>query len=242
VPARGHAGFEAGRGALEAGVVARASAADRAGSDAGRGEPEAGVVARASAAGAAEFAGAGGSADAAGAAGEASSVGGSSGSAGRAGTSGAMAGSNSTCDLGGFGEALRAAREPRGTALTCASSLPAMQVGDAAEARAAIGKFIGDVLGAAPASFMTADVECGTGMNASCARHFQHDIYKSNGVLGESLFPLAEHLETCANLVQETIWRSTVNGVTGQPAVCLAGIWNRQLVGIVFFNGIDACP
>lgn len=146
------------------------------------------------------------------------------------------------CDLREFAEAVQRARAERGSPSTCASPLPLVELGAATDTRAGVRAFIADVVGVPLESFRVDTVECGTSTTVSCARTFQHDLYKSNGVLGEALFPVAEQLESCASAVEVTIWVPEVDGITGAAVVCISGVWNAQLAGIAFFNELDTCP
>ena len=135
-----------------------------------------------------------------------------------------------------------AALDREGAPHSCASPLPALEVGNAEDARSAVREFIAGVVSAPAASIEPHPVECGTSMTTACARQFQHDLYKSNGFLGESLFPAAEQLEACASTVELNIWVPTVDGPQGPAIVCISGIANHHLIGIAFFNDLDTCP
>ena len=215
--------------ALPGGASTGGSSAAGAGAAAGEGSLDAGGAGDA---GGAAGTGAGGSAGASG-------EGGVGGVAAPGGAGGAGAGA---CDLSGFAEAVRTARAEHGSPSTCASPLPMTELASDGDARAAVREFVAGVVGAPAPSFEVMAVECGTATTTDCARHFQHDVWKSNGILGERLLPAAERLWACADAVEETIWVPEVDGITGAAVVCISGVWNQQLVGIAFFNEVSTCP
>ena len=139
-----------------------------------------------------------------------------------------------------FADRVRAAVAQGGTPSTCASALPAIPVASAEEARAAVGAFVAEVRAVAPATLSVLVVECGTPTTASCAGRFQHDLYKSNGIYGESLYPLAVELESRGSFVEETIW--SANDGSSSADVCISGVVDGLLVGVVMFNGRQTCP
>jgi hypothetical protein len=85
-------------------------------------------------------------------------------------------------------------------------------------------------------------VECGTATTTTCALRFMHDLYKSNGTYGASLYPLAQELEARGSSVEETIWTPEVNGITGAADVCFSGIVDGLLAGVCMFNERQDCP
>ena len=130
--------------------------------------------------------------------------------------------------------------EPLYTAGTCASPLPAVPVAGPADARAAVRASISGALGVAPEALSVTVGECGLPSTASCARRFQHDVYKSSGTTGDALYPLAEELESRGTSVEETIW--VPMDALPDADVCISGIVDGLLVGVVFFNGRHDCP
>ena len=141
-----------------------------------------------------------------------------------------------------FASRVRTVIASGGTASTCASPLPAVPVADPDAARAAVRSFIAGVRGVVPENLSVTIQVCGDAASVSCASTFRHDLYKSNGFYGQELYPLAQELESRGAFVEETIWRTTVNGVGYGPEVCLSGVVDGLLVGIVMFNDWQSCP
>jgi hypothetical protein len=174
--------------------------------------------------------------------------GGASVSAGNGGASGSAG--NSRLDAAGtdagfaaeFTDRVRAVVAQGGTASTCASPLPIVPVSSRDEAEAAMRAFVAEVLGVAAADLSMTTVDCGTATTQTCAGRFQHDIYKSNGIYGEMLYPLAQDLEARGTFVEETIWVATVDGSSTPAEVGISGIVDGLLVGVVMFNDRQSCP
>jgi hypothetical protein len=140
-----------------------------------------------------------------------------------------------------FANRVRVAVAQGGTPSTCASPLPATAVTGRDEARAAVAAFIAEVVMPDASALSVVAGECGTPSTQTCARRFQHDVYKSNGIYGEMLYPLAEELESRASFVEETIWTIT-DGSSNGASVCISGVVDGILVGIVMFNDRQSCP
>jgi hypothetical protein len=142
----------------------------------------------------------------------------------------------------GFPARVRSTIRDAGTLSTCASPLPPLLAATSDDARAAVRQFIAGVVGAAPDQLTVMVGSCSATGAQTCARAFQHDIYKSNGIYGESLFPLAQDLEMRGAFVEETIWVATVNGLTMAADVAISGVVEGTLVGMVMFNDRQDCP
>jgi len=139
-----------------------------------------------------------------------------------------------------FASRVRMATAQVGTSSTCASPLPAVPVASADDARAAVRALIAGSLGVAPEALSVTVVPCGLPSTATCANRFLHDVYKSAGTTGDALYPLAEELESRGTSVEETIWIRM--DASPDAVVCISGIVDGLLVGVVFFNGRQDCP
>jgi hypothetical protein len=142
----------------------------------------------------------------------------------------------------GFAARVRSVVLDAGTPSTCASPLPSLPVGTPDGARLAVRQFIAGVLDVGAEQLDVTVHSCAAGAQPTCAQTFQHDIYKSNGAYGELLYPLAQELETNADFVEETIWVPTVNGITAAADVCVSGVVDGTLSGVVMFNDRQDCP
>jgi len=141
-----------------------------------------------------------------------------------------------------FPERVRTTIRDAGTASTCVSPLPSLSAATSDDARTVLRQFIAGVRRVSPDELVVTDALCSSNGTQGCARTFQHDIYKSNGIYGESLFPLAQELETTAASVAETTWVATVNGIAMAADVAITGVVDGTIVGMVMFNDRQDCP
>ena len=131
------------------------------------------------------------------------------------------------CDPETLAAAIRTAGMQAGTPTSCASPLPPSDAADADGARNATRAFLAATLAVPPDAFMVTALPCGGEVGATCASHFNHDLYKSNGTLADALLPSAKNIESCAMYVEETIWTAVVNGISGPAEVCISGVTRR---------------
>jgi len=147
------------------------------------------------------------------------------------------------CDPETLAAAIRMVTGQAGLPTSCASPLPPSDAVDATGARNATRAFLAATLAVPPEAFTVNALPCGGEVGATCASHFNHDLYKSNGTLADALLPAAKNIESCAVYIEETIWTAVVNGVTGPAEVCISGLTpTGKLIGIAFFNDRMSCP
>ena len=151
--------------------------------------------------------------------------------------------SGAPCDPQTLAAAIRMVTMQAGLPSSCASPLPPTDAADANGARNATRAFLAATLAVPPEALMVTALPCGGEVGATCASHFNHDLYKSNGTLADALLPSAKNIESCAVYIEETIWTAVVNGVTGPAEVCVSGVTpTGKLIGIAFFNDRMSCP
>jgi len=128
------------------------------------------------------------------------------------------------------------------TTANCAVPLPADAVASPAAARDRVQALIAIVYGVPPAQ-VTANVDmtCSTSGGATCASHFNHDLYKGDGCRGDKLLPSAQVVERQASGVELIIWTVTSGGLTLSPAVSIEGVQDGRLLGLAFFFDRTVC-
>jgi hypothetical protein len=135
------------------------------------------------------------------------------------------------------GAAMAAAAPP----WTCATSLPAVPVADAAAAHAAVNQFIAQVVGVPATDIAVSLQPCGPSLSADCAVVFAHDTAKSGGAIYDTAWPLAQELEASAAAIEVAAWTPMRDGLSLEPAATMSGIAGGLLVGLVVFYDTYPC-
>jgi hypothetical protein len=121
----------------------------------------------------------------------------------------------------------------------CAVAVPATPVNSAAAAHEAVRAYVAHVVGVAAVDVQDHALPCSGGL---CASHFNHDLYKSDGLLADALTPLAQTVEVMAGATTEEVVWSPVQGDISLPAdVSIEGVVEGRVLGIVFFNDRTSC-
>jgi len=155
--------------------------------------------------------------------------------------SSADTGSPNSCELDGFADDVRAAREANPNLSDCIAPLPPTEAYDEGAALEGVRAFIASVRGVPADSLEVSLPECSLD-RGSCASHFLHGVYGCNSSLANALEPMAEELERCSLGVEHSSWVSTVDGIQSAAVSGLSGRWEDRLIGMVFFGDFNACP
>jgi hypothetical protein len=122
----------------------------------------------------------------------------------------------------------------------CATPLPAVPVGSAAEARAVVRNYVAEMF-AAPVEALQQEIQpCSVPSVASCASVLNNDAAHFGGPLPNDLYPLAQRVD--AEVSDEQLAIFSVNQDTvNQVAIVLSGIQDGYLTGIAFFGDRASC-